>query len=69
MGNNAIGSDYCSVADGHSWHDADVVSQPYMIADGNRSFAVQRALCERQTHVFANALPMAIVGNKHVGAC
>ena len=68
MGDDAVGTHDGTVANGHAGQHADVVAQPHIVANDHRALAVHGALVERQAHVLALALSVAVVGDEHVGA-
>lgn len=68
MCHHAVGPHYGPVAYGDSRHHADIVAKPHIVAYHHRAFAVKRALGERQAHVLASTLSVAVVGDEHIGA-
>ncbi len=69
MGHYAVGTDDGTIANGDAGHYADIVAQPYIVADDYRTFAVQGSLFKRKHHVLSCALSVAVVGDEHIGAC
>ena len=69
MGNDAVGTDDSTIANGDTRHDTRIVAYPHIVSNNYSPLTDEKPLINGHAHVFTCTCSMGVVGDEHIGAC